>query len=61
MKSVGQKIAQLMGLVGTKDVTGWEEGFIENISATTREGRETGHLTENQVEKIDQIYQKHFA
>lgn len=61
MKSVGQKIKQLQGLVGTADVTEWEEGFIENISTSTRDGHETVHLTPGQVEKIDQIYNKHFA
>lgn len=61
MKSIGQKIKQLQGLLGTRDVSAWEEGFIENIAASTREGRETTHLTPNQVEKVDQIYDKHFA
>jgi hypothetical protein len=61
MKSVGQKIMQVEGLLGTRAVNDWETGFIESIVASTRAGKETKHLTADQVQKIEQIYNRHFA
>lgn len=61
MKSVGQQIKQLEGLLGTSAVNDWETGFIESMVNNTDHGNRTTHLTENQVEKVDQIYGKHFA
>ena len=61
MKSIGQKIKSLEGLLGTDDVTAWETGFIESIVGSTDGGARTTHLTPKQVEKTDQIYDKHFV
>lgn len=56
MKSVSQMIAQLEGLLGTKDLTEWETGFVETLVA--RKGQP---LTEKQLEVMERIYKKHFA
>lgn len=61
MKSVGQQIQQLQGLLGTDAVSEWETTFISDIAAKTNDGRRTTHLSEKQVEKLDQIYREHFA
>jgi hypothetical protein len=61
VKSVGQKIAQIEGLLGTAAANAWELEFIESIAQQTDHGRHTTRLTENQVEKVDQIYGRHFA
>ena len=61
MKSVGQKIMQLEGLTGGKDITSWEESFIESIGTKTDGGKNTTALTDKQVETIDRIWGKHFA
>lgn len=61
MKSLGQKIKQLAGLLGTKDVNQWEDGFIESIVRQTDEGEYTTSLTDRQVEVLDRIHSKHFT
>lgn len=61
MKSLGQKIQSLAGLLGTKDVTEWEDGFIESIVRQTDEGAHTATLTPKQVEVLDRLHSKHFA
>lgn len=61
MKSVGQKIQQLEGLLGTTDVTAWEGEFIAGIVERTENGAKTTRLSERQVDVIDKIYDKHFA
>lgn len=61
MKSIGQKIKQVTGLIGTSDVSEWEDGFLQSIKERTNDGERTTHLTAKQVEKIEAIYRKHFA
>ncbi len=61
MKSLGQKIAQLEGLIGTRDVTSWEDGFIAGLVQRTNAGKDTTRLTERQVEVAEKIYDRHFA
>jgi sulfur relay (sulfurtransferase) DsrC/TusE family protein len=56
MKSVAQMIAQLEGLLGTKDLSEWEQGFVETL--VKREGK---NLSDKQVEIMERIYGKHFA
>jgi len=60
-KSIRQKIQQLEGLLGTKDISEWEEGFITNVVAKIKPGNSTTKLTGPTIDKIDQIYQKHFV
>lgn len=61
MKSLTQKIKSLAGLIGTKDVTQWEDGFIESIVQQTNDGEYTTSLTPRQVETLDKLHAKHFA
>lgn len=61
MKSLGQQIKQLEGLLDTNGVSAWENEFIRSILARTHHGARTNELTPNQVEKVDEIYNKHFA
>jgi hypothetical protein len=60
-KTVGQKILQLQGLLGTDAVTPWVTTFVEDMFAKSNGGKKTSHLTGRQVEKIDQIWREHFA
>lgn len=59
--SIGTKIKQVTGLVGTKDVSPWEDRFLQSIGRTTGDGEHTLALTEKQIEVIDRIWEKHFA
>ena len=59
--SVGTMVKQLCGMLGTNDLTPWETGFVEAIRDGTNDGAKTSHLTSKQVEKIEQVWSKHFA
>ncbi len=61
MKSLGQTIKQLAGLLGTKDVNAWETDFIKGIVQLTGNGENTKYLSAPRVEVIERIYRKHFA
>lgn len=61
MKSLGQKIKQVTGLIDTRDVSGWENRFLIDMKIKTNDGERTTHLTPKQVERIEEIYDKHFV
>lgn len=61
MVSLNTKIQQLEGLHDTKDLTDWENGFVENIVIRTKRGLVTSHLSEAQIERIEELWGKHFA
>lgn len=61
MASVGNMIKRIDGLRGTKDVTPWEEQFIADMMERSDQGKRTSHLSGAQVEKIEQIFNKHFG
>lgn len=59
--SIGTMIKQINGLRGTDDVNAWEDNFIMCINTETMNGTQTTRLSENKVNKIEQIYRRHFA
>lgn len=61
MPSVGSKLKQLEGLLGTKDLSEWEQRFVQNCLERSDQGRHTPELSGKQVEKIDDIWERHFA
>jgi hypothetical protein len=61
MKSLGQKIKQCGGLIGTPDVSEWEGNFLESVLERSGDGADTTRLSEKQVEVVERIYSKHFA
>lgn len=61
MKSIGQMIDQLDALLGTKDLTAWEDQFLTHITEQTNTGINTASLTEKQIAVIERLYRKHFA
>lgn len=61
MKSLGQMIKQIAGLVGTKDVNDWETKFITGIVQLTDNGENTKYLSPPRIDAIERIYLKHFA
>lgn len=59
--SIGTKVKQIAGLVGTKDLTRWEADFVIDILRWTERGNNTTVLSEKQIEVVLRIYNKHFA
>lgn len=62
MTSIGKMIERIDGLRGTKDVTAWEDRFIENVfNKYSNAGRDSSALSDKQVETVENIFNKHFA
>lgn len=61
MTSTQTKIKQLLALVDTKDVSKWENEFIKNLKGYLPPGGMVEALSDKQLEKIEQIWSKHFA
>ncbi len=61
MASLTTMVKQLSGLVDTKDVSDWENDFLQSIMRSTREGDNTTVLTEKQIDVVERIFKKHFS
>ncbi|MDR3100790.1 MAG: hypothetical protein LBV73_27470 [Paraburkholderia sp.] len=53
-------IERLAGLIGTGDLSNWEESFVRNLDEIRLAGEVT-KLTDSQIEKLDELHAKHFA
>ena len=60
-KSIRQKIQQLEGLLGTKEISQWEETFISDMVKKIKLDDRTSKLSSKQVDIIDRIHGKHFV
>ena len=60
MTSTTTMIRRLEGMLGTKDLSEWEQGFVETLAAKLEAGEVT-KLTERQVEILERLHGKHFA
>ena len=60
MTSTTTMIRRLEGMLGTKDLSDWEQGFVETLVARLEAGQVT-QLTERQVETLERLHGKHFA
>ncbi len=61
MASLNTMVKQCAGLIGTKDVTPWEDQFLQSVVERTAQGDNTTSLTEKQVEVLERIHSKHFV
>ena len=61
MMTVGKKILQLQGLVGTKDIRQQDGKFIVDMKNDSDGGKRTSHLTGPQLEYIDSLWEKHYG
>lgn len=61
MKSIGKMIELCEGLIGTKDITPWENDFLSSVVDQYRKEKNSSSLLAKQVEIVERIYNKHFA
>ncbi len=61
MISVATMVAQLEALLGTKDLSAWEHDFVRSVSERVQMWGGTTRLTAAQVNKLEQVYRRHFA
>lgn len=57
MTSLQQMAAKCEGLIDTKDVDEWENGFLINVCNRVRNAT----ISDKQAEQLEKIYNKHFA
>lgn len=62
MLSIGDKIKQLHTMTGHhSELSHWEQGFVTGICERTKLGENTTSLSDGQIEKLDQVWEKHFG
>lgn len=59
--SLGTQIKQLAGLLGTDDISDWEQRFIKSVYGWSSKGENTSAITAKQIDVIERLYAKHFA
>ncbi|KVO05596.1 hypothetical protein WJ69_23130 [Burkholderia ubonensis] len=58
--STATMIERLTGLLDTHDLTEWEQEFVRKLDTIRLSGRVTD-LSDKQVERLDELHNKHFA
>lgn len=59
--SIGSMIKQIAGMLGTGDLSTWEQSFVRSVVEQSNDGGDTSKLSDKQVEIVDSIFRKHFA
>ncbi len=61
MASTNTMLKQCAGLVDTKDVTDWQNGFLKSVLERSENGSRPDLLSEKQLEVLESIHRRHFA
>ena len=61
MTTLNTQLKRLAGLVDTRDMNDWENRFVKSLLAKTNQGDNTSSLTENQIERLEELHNKHFS
>lgn len=59
--STNNMLKQVHGCLGTKDLNDWEEGFVKSLWERSQEAKRPDLLTPKQVERLEELWKKHFA
>lgn len=60
MLSTTQMIRKLEGMLGTRDLSEWESGFVRTLVGKVESGQVTS-LTEKQLDNLQRLHDRHFA
>lgn len=61
MTTLNTQLKRVAGLAGTNTLTDWEERFVANLLAKTKNGDDTSSLSEAQITRLEEIHDKHFS
>lgn len=61
MTTLNTMVKRCAGLLGTGELSEWEEDFMRGVLARTRNGDDTRALTERQVDSLERIFEKHYG
>lgn len=53
-------VKRCASLVGTRDITDWEEKFLKSVIERSANGEHPERLSAGQVESLERIHDKHF-
>ena len=54
-------VQAVSGLMGTTDLNDWEENFVRSLIERTQNGKDTRSLTEKQIDRLEELFNKHFS
>ena len=60
-RTVWQMLELLHGMLGTKDLTTWQQNFVRTCYDAVQHNKDTTRLSSKQVEIISEIFDKHYA
>lgn len=60
MVSTTNMIKKLGGMLGTKDLSEWETGFVKSLHDRVEAGEVT-MLTDKQLDRLTELHSKHFG
>lgn len=58
--SIGKMIKSLLEMIGTGELTTYDQSFIRSAADQSNQGTDTSKLSDKQVEIVDTIFRKHF-
>ena len=61
MTALNTMVKRVSGLLDTKDLSDWEDDFVQSIVEKTKDGDNTTSLTEKQIDVLERIHNKHFS
>lgn len=62
LRSIDQKLSDLEALSEESDLSEWENDFVNSLSAKVQANcGSTTCLTEKQVDKLEEVWLKHFS
>ena len=61
MTSLRTMIQRLSGLLGTQDLTDWEQQFVRDLAERTGDGEDTRLVSPKQAAVLEKLFDRHFA
>lgn len=58
--SIGKMVKSLLEMIGTGELTTYDQSFIRSAAEQSNQGADTSRLSDKQVEIVDTIFRKHF-
>lgn len=61
MASTNIMLQKCSGLIDTTDINDWTNKFLKNVWQRSQQGKRPDLLSGPQVDKLTEIYERHFA
>lgn len=61
MTAINTMVKRVSSLINTRDVTPWENEFIQRVVRQTSDGDNTTSLTAKQIDVLERLFSRHFS